>query len=507
MRTEPAKKQVRCAIYTRKSVTEGLEQEFNSLDAQREAAEAFIKSQSSEGWVCLPQEYSDGGFSGGNIERPGVQRLLRDVQEGEIDCIVVYKVDRLSRSLLDFARIMGILEASNCSFVSVTQQFNTSHSMGRLTLNILLSFAQFEREIISERTRDKVVAARRKGKWTGGHPLLGYDIGKDKRLAVNRQEAERVRAIFDLYIRHEAPLPVVRECRSLGWTTKLWVNRRGERKGGLPLNKSRIHGIITNPLYMGKVKAGELILEGEHEAIIDEETFNRARAILDRNNRSSGTVVKNRHGALLKGLLFDAKTGFALGHSFTKKGGKLYRYYVNTQAAKEGWDSCTTTSLPAAEIENFVLERVRNVGRDPGLQREIIDEAARDHGDKAQRVERERQSVFREIERLGVEIREAAASGDGDRLRRLREQSASQEEKLNAILDEKRRLDTLRLSEDEVLAAMTDFDPLWEQLAPRERARLVELLVERILVDTEAGTVAITFRPSGIRTLTKEKIA
>jgi site-specific DNA recombinase len=258
---------------------------------------------------------------------------------------------------------------------------------------------------------------------------------------------------------------------------------------------------------MGKVKAGELILEGEHEAIIDEETFNRARAILDRNNRSSGTVVKNRHGALLKGLLFDAKTGFALGHSFTKKGGKLYRYYVNTQAAKEGWDSCTTTSLPAAEIENFVLERVRNVGRDPGLQREIIDEAARDHGDKAQRVERERQSVFREIERLGVEIREAAASGDGDRLRRLREQSASQEEKLNAILDEKRRLDTLRLSEDEVLAAMTDFDPLWEQLAPRERARLVELLVERILVDTEAGTVAITFRPSGIRTLTKEKIA
>lgn len=313
-----------------------------------------------------------------------------------------------------------------------------------------------------------MVAARRKGKWTGGYPILGYDIGKDN---------------------------------------KLQVNRRGERKGGLPLNKARIHNILTNPLYMGKVKAGELILDGEHDAILDEETFAKVRAILDRNNQNGGATVRNRHGALPKGLLFDAKHGFALGHSFTKKGGKLYRYYVNTQAAKEGWDSCTTTSLPAAEIENFVLERIRNVGRDPALQREILEEAKRDQEDKAQRVESERKAVFREIERLGTEIRDAAESGDGDRLRRLREQSAIQEEKLNAILDEKRRLDALRLSEDEVLAAMTDFDPLWEHMAPRERARLVELLVERVLVDSEAGTVAITFRPSGIRPLTKEKIA
>jgi site-specific DNA recombinase len=433
---------------------------------------------------------------------------MRDVQAGEIDCIVVYKVDRLSRSLLDFARIMGIIEASNCSFVSVTQQFNTSHSMGRLTLNILLSFAQFEREIISERTRDKVVAARRKGKWTGGHPILGYDIGKDKKLVVNRGEAERVRAIFDLYLRHEAPLPLVRECRKLGWTTKVWVNRKGERRGGLPINKARIHGILTNPLYMGKVRAGKLVLDGEQEAIIDEATFVRARAILDRNCQNGGVVVRNRHGALLRGLLFDAKTGFALSHSFTKKGGKLYRYYVNTQAAKEGWGNCAgTTSLPAAEIESFVLERVQAAGRDKTLQREILAEAARDHAERSQRIERERKAALGRIRQLAAEIREAAESGDGDQLRRLREQSAIQEEKLSAILDEQRRLEALRLSEDEVLAALHDFDPLWRQMAPRERARLVELLVEKVMVDSEAGTVAITFRPSGIRTLTREKIA
>lgn len=507
MKTDNAKKTVRCAIYTRKSVTEGLEQEFNSLDAQREAAEAFIKSQASEGWVCLPQEYSDGGFTGANIERPGVQKLLHDVEAGEIDCIVVYKVDRLSRSLLDFARIMGILEKQNCSFVSVTQQFNTSHSMGRLTLNILLSFAQFEREIISERTRDKVVAARRKGKWTGGHPILGYDIGKDKRLLVNRAEAEQVREIFDLYIQHEAPLPVVRECRTRGWTTKVWTNRRGEQKGGLPLNKARIHAIVTNPLYIGKVKAGDLVLDGEHDAIIDEATCARARAILDRNNQSGGSAVRNVHGALLKGLLFDAKSGFALAHSFTKKGGKLYRYYVNTQAAKEGWDSCATTSLPAAEIEAFVMERIRVVGRDPGLQREIIEEAKREYDDRLQQLTKDRKALAKKLESASAAIREAVGSGDADALLHLRESAAAMEGKLAAILGEQKRLADSQMDDRAILATLTAFDPLWEHMAPRERARLVELLVEKVMVDSEAGTVAITFRPSGIRTLTKEKIA
>ena len=196
----PERKTVRCAIYTRKSTDEGLDQEFNSLDAQREAAEAFIKSQASEGWTALPDKYDDGGFSGGNMDRPAMKRLMADVEARKVDCIVVYKVDRLSRSLMDFSRVMETLERHGCSFVSVTQQFNTTHSMGRLTLNILLSFAQFEREIIAERTRDKMAAARKKGKWVGGHPILGYDIERPAgRLVVNAAEAEVVRSIFSTY--------------------------------------------------------------------------------------------------------------------------------------------------------------------------------------------------------------------------------------------------------------------------------------------------------------------
>jgi site-specific DNA recombinase len=214
---------VRCAIYTRKSTEEGLEQEFNSLDAQRESGELFVRSQAGEGWTVLADRYDDGGFTGGNMERPALKRLMADIEAGKVDAVVVYKVDRLSRSLLDFARMMQTFEKYRVSFVSVTQQFNTATSMGRLVLNVLLSFAQFEREIISERTRDKIAATRRKGKWAGGHPILGYDVDPQGfRLVVNADEAERVRAIFKLYLQHESLLPVVRELERRGWANKRW---------------------------------------------------------------------------------------------------------------------------------------------------------------------------------------------------------------------------------------------------------------------------------------------
>ena len=222
---------VRCAVYTRKSIEEGLEQEFNSLDAQHEAAEAYVKSQAHEGWTCLPDRYDDGGFTGGNMDRPALQRLLADIRAGRVDGVVVYKVDRLSRSLLDFARMMQSFEQHGVAFVSVTQQFNTATSMGRLVLNVLLSFAQFEREIIAERTRDKIAATRRKGKWSGGTPLLGYDLDpRGGRLVVNQGEAARVRAIFELYLEHRALRPVVQELARRGWVTK----QRQTAKGGRP---------------------------------------------------------------------------------------------------------------------------------------------------------------------------------------------------------------------------------------------------------------------------------
>ena len=215
---EPSRPTIRCAIYTRKSTDEGLQQEFNSLDAQRESSEAFIKSQANEGWECLATRYDDGGYSGGNTDRPALKRLLADIAADKIDCVIVYKVDRLSRSLLDFAKMMETFDRHKISFVSVTQQFNTTHSMGRLTLNILLSFAQFEREIISERTRDKIAATRKKGKWTGGRPLLGYDVDpRGTKLVINEIEAPQVRMIFDLYLQHRSMVAVLREIDSRGW--------------------------------------------------------------------------------------------------------------------------------------------------------------------------------------------------------------------------------------------------------------------------------------------------
>ena len=235
-----ARKTCRCGIYCRKSTEEGLDQDFSSLDAQREAAEAYIKSQAHEGWVRLPERYDDGGFTGGNMDRPALARLLADIEAGRIDAVIVYKVDRFSRSLLDFAKMMELFERHQVAFVSVTQQFNTATSMGRLILNVLLSFAQFEREIISERTRDKIAAARRKGKWSGGMPRLGYDVDpRLKKLIVNEEEAARVRAIFQLYLEHQALRPVVQELERRGWVNKRWVSRKGGPRGGRPFTKRR----------------------------------------------------------------------------------------------------------------------------------------------------------------------------------------------------------------------------------------------------------------------------
>jgi site-specific DNA recombinase len=282
-----------CAIYTRKSSEEGLDQSFNSLDAQRESAEAYITSQRHEGWVCSPDRYDDGGFTGGNMDRPALARLLTDIAAGKIQAVVVYKVDRLSRSLLDFAKMMETFDKYNVSFVSVTQQFNTATSMGRLVLNVLLSFAQFEREIISERTRDKIAATRRKGKWTGGHPLLGYDVDpRGSFLIVNEDEAARVRQIFALYLKHEGLIPVVRELERRGWVSKRWVTRKGRARGGQPFTKTSLHRLLSNVVYAGKIKYKNEVHSGEHTRIVDKDVWKQVQALPRTSPNSSQRAVE-----------------------------------------------------------------------------------------------------------------------------------------------------------------------------------------------------------------------
>jgi DNA invertase Pin-like site-specific DNA recombinase len=284
---------VRCAIYARKSTEEGLAQPFNSLDAQRESAEAYISSQRHMGWIALERRYEDGGYTGANLERPALRALMEDIESGQVDCVVVYKVDRLSRSLLDFARLIGVFEERGVSLVSVTQQMNTTDSLGRLTLNILLSFAQFERELIAERTRDKMRAARRKGKWLGGHPVLGYDVDpQGSGLRINPAEAEQVRFIFQQIAEAKGSEEVVGGISRRGWTTKAWVSRSGRRHAGRAFQPADVIRLVRNVTYLGKHRDGEQIYPGEHAAIVDSDLWDRANAA--DNDVGSGVVAAPR---------------------------------------------------------------------------------------------------------------------------------------------------------------------------------------------------------------------
>ena len=356
---KPSPARLRCAIYTRKSTEEGLDQEFNSLDAQREAAEAFIQSQRREGWIVLPEFYDDGGFTGGNMDRPALTRLLGAIEAGELDCVVVYKVDRLSRSLLDFTRMLGIFEKHQVSFVAVTQQFNTSTSLGRLTLNILLSFAQFERELIGERTRDKISAARRKGKWVGGYPVLGYDVDPaGGRLLVNEEEAERVRAIFALFEESGSLLLTLEEIERRGWRLKSWTRKTGQFRPGGPFALTSLRRLLTNILYTGAIRHKGQSYPGEHAAILAPGTWERVQSLIAHPAAYTHGRSRNKHLALLGGLLFCESCAARMVYSYSKKRDRKYPYYVCLNAQRKGWAVCPSKSLPARAIEESVLKRL-----------------------------------------------------------------------------------------------------------------------------------------------------
>jgi len=350
---------VRCAIYTRKSTEEGLEQDFNSLHAQREAAEAYIKSQKHLGWTLLVNHYDDGGFSGGSLERPALQKLIEDIEGKRVDCVVVYKVDRLSRSLLDFARLIDRFDKSSVSFVSVTQQFNTTTSLGRLTLNILLSFAQFEREIISERTRDKMSAARKKGKWVGGVPVLGYDIeAGGGRLIVNEPEAKQVWDIFQLFRTHASLPPVVSELRKRGWINKSWTSKRGILHKGRPFKKASLRRLLTNAAYAGKVEYRGTTYDGEHSAIVEASVWQEINSQLRSELRGRG-VVRVKQEALLAGILYCKNCEKPMIATYTTKRSRRFRYYVCKAAQLHGYECCPTKSIAADKIETSVVTQLQ----------------------------------------------------------------------------------------------------------------------------------------------------
>jgi DNA invertase Pin-like site-specific DNA recombinase len=413
---KPIVRKLRCAVYTRKSSEEGLEQEFNSLDAQREACEAYVASQKAEGWLLVPDRYDDGGISGATLERPALKRLLADIEAGRADVVVVYKIDRLSRALMDFAKLVEVFDRNNVTFVSVTQSFNTTTSMGRLTLNILLSFAQFEREVIGERIRDKFAASRKKGIWMGGWAPLGYDI-KDRKLLVNPPEAASVRALFQRFLRVGSMTKLVVALRSEGMTTK----------GGKLIDKGYVYRILNNRVYLGEAVHKGTAYPGEHQAIIDRTLWDRVHAILRESPRKRAAHTRAQTPALLKGLIF-GPTGRAMTPAHTRKGGKLYRYYVSTDVLKRDAEECTVRRVPAAEIENAVVDQLRGLLRAP----EIIVRTWR----------AARQSI--------ADIKEA-----------------------------------------DVREALQRLDPLWHELFPAEQARIVQLLVERVDISQDGADIRL----------------
>ena len=403
--SKPPVRKLRCAVYTRKSSEEGLEQEFNSLDAQREACAAYIASQKSEGWIQLADHYDDGGVSGGTLDRPALQRLLDDIEEGRVDVVVVYKIDRLSRALMDFSKLVEVFDRNSVTFVSVTQSFNTTTSMGRLTLNILLSFAQFEREVIGERIRDKFAASRKRGMWMGGVVPLGYEV-RDRKLVINEAEAATVQMIFERFLKVGSATTLARS---------LAADDVRSRRGKL-IDKGFLYKLLNNRIYIGDAVHKGTAYPGEHQAIISRDLWDKAHSIMAASPRSRSSSTRAQTPSLLKGLLF-GPTGGAMSPSHTRKGGRLYRYYVSQSVIKRGADSCPVSRVPAAEIEAAVVDQLRGMLRSPEI--------------------------------IVATWRSARPEIDG-------------------------------LSEAQVREALEGLDPLWNELFPAEQTRVIQLLVERI---------------------------
>jgi site-specific DNA recombinase len=352
---KPAVCKLRCAVYTRKSTEEGLDMEFNSLDAQREACEAYIASQKAEGWLLVPDRYDDGGFSGGTLERPALRRLMADIEARRVDVVVVYKIDRLSRSLMDFTRLVEVFDRNAVTFVSVTQSFNTTTSMGRLTLNILLSFAQFERELTGERIRDKFAASRKKGMWMGGWAPLGYDI-RDRKLVINATEAAHVRFIFERFAR----------LRSVTKLIPILAAEGIKAKSGKPVEKGYLYRIISNPVYAGEARHKGTSYPGEHSAIIDRALWQRVQDILKESPRKRATRSRARTPSLLKGLIF-GPSGTAMTPSHTRRNGKLYRYYIDMDVLKRGAAPGPVSRIAAGDVERVVIDQLRAILRAPEI--------------------------------------------------------------------------------------------------------------------------------------------
>lgn len=431
------KKIIRCAIYTRKSTEEGLDKDYNTLDAQREAGEKYIEAMKHEGWRIIPETYDDGGYSGGNMDRPALKKLISDIEAGRIDIVVVYKVDRLTRSLADFAKLVEVFDSHGTSFVSVTQHFNTQDSMGRLTLNILLSFAQFEREVTGERIRDKFASSKRKGMWMGGPPPLGYDV-IDRMLIVNPKETELVNHIFNRFICLGSLSLLTKELNNKGYRTKCYISQTSSKQqGGNYFTVNNLSTVLRNRLYVGEIHHNGKYYQGQHKGIIPYELFEKAQGLIKENptiKRKRTLQIKS--DALLKGLIYCGTCGGAMSPTYTHKGNKKYRYYVGNSYRRHSCEACSKYRISAGEIEEVVASQIKSIFSTP-TQSSAITSAVK---------------------------------------------------KLNK-----------NISEQKIWDALKNMDSLWKVMVPAEQKKIINMLIRHIAVN--ANGLDIEYRAEGIEEL------
>ncbi len=483
----------RCAVYARKSVEDGLEQEFNSLDAQREAGENYVASQKANGWILLPEHYDDGGFSGGNTHRPALQKLLNDVREGKVDLIVVYKIDRLSRSLLDFTELQGFFDKFGVSFVSVTQEINTSTSAGRMMLNILMSFAQYEREIIAERIRDKIAASKKRGIHCGGTPVLGYASAPvTKKLHIVPEEAEVVRKIFDLYDRVHSLAETVVQTNRLGYKTKIYVSAKGIRHGGKEWDTGSVHKLLINPLYAGYVKHYKVRYEGEHEAIVERSQWERIQATMKEHNNGAVTRISRSETTPLRGIVFCGHCRSVLTPTYTRKRGKKYTYFFCQQHARNPEHQCPLRRIPSGELEEMILKLLSGVLQTPTLIRETLVAVKEGQEQKVSELRICEAELKEHMQRLKNGLIDGTADLNevkttGDRLAAVRKDIRGY---------------SFDVTENDIMAAMRDTHALWHELFPAAKFELMKILISKVVVYQDK--IQLTINLEGLKRLVGE---
>jgi site-specific DNA recombinase len=496
-RTQAPDAAKRCAVYTRKSTTAGLEQAFNSLDAQRDACVSYLQRQ--PGWTVVEQRYDDGGFTGANTDRPAFQRLLADVDAGRIDVVVVYKVDRLSRSLLDFAKVMERFGAAGTSFVSVTQNFSTADAMGRLTLNMLMSFAEFEREMISERTRDKIGASRRKGKWTGGSVPLGYRV-VDKQLVIHELEAVVVRDIFALYLAERSVLAVTRILNERHRAVKRECAHRPGSRPDPAWTKNDVQRVLKNSIYAGWIRHDDQLYEGEHARLVDRSTFGQVQAQLAAATHPRAPSVRNPE-YLLRGVLRCACCGAGFTTASTHAGHATYRYYRCITRDKRGAEACPSGPLPAEAIEHYVVAQLRTAIATGSLVAEVTAAVQARVAAHRANLGVERAQLPGQIAALSDESRRLIETLDTvtgparalvqERLRALDARLSRAQQRLQAVERELGHIAEVELDAAWVARCLDDFPAVWDVLTPENRLRFVQTVVDRIEVNALANEVKI----------------